>query len=141
MSAVVLVVGASGALAIPAHADGPLGNSLDGLNQLQGIQFGDLSGVVDPHSPEAQPPASTIESPAIPTTNAPAGVPAPTAPAAAPPPAPSSAPEPASLQLPATGIGAHNSHSTAIPALTALLALAGIITLAASRHARSHTST
>lgn len=139
VSALVVAAGATGAFAMPAHADGPLGGGLSGLEQLQGAEFGDLSGVVAIAEAEAQPPASTIESPSIPAFNT-AAVDAP-APASAPASANASATQQASVRLPSTGSGATAASTNRIPAFAALFALAGIACVAASRRTHDRPST
>ena len=142
VSAIVVAAGATGAFAMPAHADGPLGGGLSGLEQLQGAEFGDLSGVVAIAEAEAQPPASTIESPSIPAFNT-AAVDAP-APASAPASANASATQQASVRLPSTGSAgatATAASTNRIPAFAALFALAGIACVAASRRTHDRPST
>lgn len=128
MSAIAIYAATPG-LSPNVSADGPM----DGLEQLSGIQIGDLSDLpAEPQpatAPESPAPAAPIEQPAL-DSNAPAS-PQP-ANAAQQPAAPAG--DAAPITLPATGAGPGGAGGTLIIAgFAAIFALAGLACLGSAR--------
>jgi hypothetical protein len=137
MSAIAIVAAVSGG-AGTASAEGPT-MELDGLEQLSGVEFGDLSDLPAEPQPAAEPanpaPASPIEQPAPDTGGSPGSSPGPavTLTDTGPQPAvPAGAAAP--LTLPSTGMGVGDKDGMLVIAgLAVAFALAGIACLGGAR--------
>jgi hypothetical protein len=134
MSAITLIAVSSGPFAGSAHADDPVGNSLDGLDAMRGVEIGDLSHIADPTAtrtsppPQAAAPASRIEMPTGEGSGAAAvGDVLPTNAVV-----PSGSTKHATLQLTATG-GGGAAAATSSPMIALAIAVTGIACFAASR--------
>ena len=132
MSAIALTLASFGMFPGTARADDPLTDGANGLDQLQGADFGSLTGITDSAPPKASPPASVVEAPTSPASGPASG--GDTAPA--PVSAPVTTTKPATLQLPSAGTG-RAPGGTGAALLASLFALVGVACVAASRRLRS----